>query len=47
VNQHTGGRRIAAVEVGDRDSWVFVVDDASGEVLERASIPPNDDAFRA
>ena len=47
MNQHTVGRKIAGVDLGDRDSWVCIVDDASGEVLERATIPTNVDGFRA
>jgi transposase len=46
VNQHTGGRKIAGVDLGDRDSMVCVIDDVSGEVLERATIPTSDEAFR-
>ena len=40
VDQHTVGRKIAGVDLGDRDSFVCVIDGASGEVLERARFVP-------
>jgi transposase len=46
VNQHKAGRKIVGVDLGDRDSLICVIDDASGEVLERATIPTTDEAFR-
>jgi len=45
VNQLTVGRKIAGVDLGDRDSWVCIIDAASGEVLERSTIPTNGEAF--
>jgi transposase len=45
VNQHRAGRKIAGVDLGDRDSFICILDDASGEVLERATIPTNGEAF--
>ncbi len=45
MNQHTGGRKIAGVDLGDRDSVICILDDVSGEVLERATIPTSGEAF--
>lgn len=45
MNQHTGGRKIAGVDLGDRDSFICIIDDASGEVVERATIPTSGEAF--
>jgi transposase len=45
VNQHRASRKIAGVDLGDRDSFVCILDDASGEVLERATVPTNGEAF--
>jgi transposase len=45
VNQHRAGRKIAGVDLGDRDSFICILDDASGEVLERATIPTSGEAF--
>lgn len=36
---------IAGVDLGDRDSFICILDDASGEVLERATIPTSGEAF--
>ena len=47
MNQHTVGRKIAGIDLGDRDSWVCIIDGASGEVLERATIPTSGEAFGA
>jgi transposase len=45
VNQHSAGRRIAGVDLGDGDSFVCVIDGVSGEVVERATIPTCNEAF--
>jgi hypothetical protein len=47
VNQHSAGRRIAGVDLGDGDSFVCVIDGVSGEVVERATIPTCNEAFAA
>jgi transposase len=45
VSQHRAGSRIAGVDLGDRESVICVIDDASGEVLERATVPTSVEAF--
>ena len=45
MSQHTVGRKIAGVDLGDRDSFICILDEASGEVLEHATIPTSGEAF--
>jgi hypothetical protein len=44
-NQDRAGRRIAGADLGGRDSFVCIIDDSSGEVLERATILTGGEAF--
>jgi transposase len=45
VIQHKPGRKIVGVDLGDRDSFICMIDDANGEVLERTTIPTSSSAF--